>query len=83
MELIEKEVVKKKMKEAELIEFIKDDPRYIPLTPKHWQNGLTLKSQLKHYENKMWIWEEENKEAVRVNGAILKEYTYKQRRGEL
>lgn len=76
--------VKKYLDEPELMEKIKnEDPRYMPLTPKHWQNGLSIKSQRKHYISKMNIWEKENKEAMRNNGKLLKEYKRKQWNGEL
>ncbi len=71
------------LNERELMELIKEDTRYIPLTPKHWQNGLNQKSQVKHWEAKWWNWEEENKDAEKNNGKLLKEYIMKQRRGEL
>tara|TARA_B110000495_G_scaffold194453_1_gene200824 strand:- start:851 stop:1096 length:246 start_codon:yes stop_codon:yes gene_type:complete len=75
--------MKKVLSNRELKLLIEEDPRYIPLTPKHWQNGLSQKSQVKHWEAKWWKWTEENKEAVKNNGSLLKEYIYKQRRGEL
>jgi len=75
--------MKKVLSNRELKLLIEEDPRYIPLTPKHWQNGLSQKSQVKHWEAKWWKWEEENKHAKKNNGALLKEYIYKQRRGEL
>lgn len=74
---------KKVLSNRELKLLIEEDSRYIPLTPKHWQNGLSQKSQVKHWEAKWWKWEAENKEAVANNGKIFKEYIYKQRRGEL
>tara|TARA_R110002096_G_scaffold73782_6_gene174858 strand:+ start:770 stop:1036 length:267 start_codon:yes stop_codon:yes gene_type:complete len=76
--------VKAHLNERELMDMIEhEDPRYIPLTPKHWQNGLSQKSQVKHWEAKKWKWEAENKEAEKNNGKLLKEYIFKQRRGEL
>jgi len=57
-------------------ELIKEDPRYMPLTPKYWQNGLSVKSQRKHYESAMNKWKKENKEAVANNGKLYKEYKY-------
>lgn len=70
--------------QRELMEKIEnEDPRYMPLTPKHWQNGLSQKSQLKHYLSKKNIWIKENKDAERNNGKLLKEYMLKQRMGEL
>ena len=67
------------LKESQLMELIKEDTRYIPLTPKHWQNGLSQKSQVKHWEAKWWNWKAENKDAIMNNGKLLKEYTFKQR----
>ena len=76
--------VKEFLSDRELMEKIKnEDNRYIPLTPKHWQNGLSIKSQLKHYESKKNIWLKENKHARANNGKLLKEYKLKQRKGEL
>lgn len=76
--------VKIHLSDRELMEKIEnEDPRYMPLTPKHWQNGLSIKSQIKHWLPKMNIWEKENKDAMRNNGKLLKEYKMKQLMGEL
>ena len=76
--------VKAHLDEDQLMDMIEhEDSRYIPLTPKHWQNGLSQKSQVKHWEAKKWNWEAENKQAMKNNGKLLKEYIFKQRRGEL
>lgn len=78
------EEVKFHLGDRELMDKIEtEDPRYIPLTPKHWQNGLSQKSQRKHYLSKMNVWEKENKDAKRNNSKLLKEYKMKQHMGEL
>jgi len=73
---------RKYLRQDELLEHIKDDVRYTPLTPEYWKNGLSQKSQVKHWEAKKWKWEKENAEAIKENGKIYKEYMLKQRKGE-
>lgn len=64
------------MESSKILELVKQDTRYMPLTPKHYQNGLNEKSQLKHWESAYLKWEKENKVARQNNGKLWKEYKY-------
>ncbi len=67
------ENVEKVEPEKSIDDMVKEDPRYRPLTPKHYQNKIHAKSQFKHYESDLNKWKKENKEARKINGQIYKE----------